>query len=610
MNTDYSNSNLNAVFFFFCSSLPFAAIAMSKAVLLAALLRSTLSLQFLVAHQYIGHTIWPNTSLAIDFTVYSPINVTSIGFFDADDAGFNGTLFASILDRSSGRPFVSIGTRSGDARENSANPFHFAPVHCRLEPGVYSLISTGFVSDRIIATGLQGSEAALSAVSDARVVITAALLGNGSDLSSPFNIQVGGLGYFHVGATFTFELLPVMPAVPLTMDYFDDCEAVACAGLRTGYYNVRKLVRFCDNDERGGGWLRLWRATDSPCEASGWTSARNINANDIDPVGCSPAMQRAARCSNSSRITSPFAFREVRGSNWRLWGLGALNAFHSRLLCDGVIVWDVETADTVVWALAASGARGPGYCPCDEEFAANNFTFASLNATGPNWTCGRLPFRSSSWNSVFDLATNGSCTGAASGDVTSFQRTLDMPLSSLSVGLCKNGNESTEDIKLASGDLYVRATIGFDRSNAAMCTRVSRENSQQLSTTESVRRGNTVSITTASLLSVSSMGATPFAGSEGGVSADDDLLVDAIVGGICGTLVLVVTMAVCFVCWKRRSVLPSMPTTTTTAAAAVANEYGVLPQSSHSNGEQGYDDVTDVRRTRTEYESTASPLIK
>jgi hypothetical protein len=558
---------------------------MANSVLLVAtlLIRIAWALQFLFANQFVGHSYWPNTSLAMDFTVYSPINVTSIGFFDADEPGINGTLMATIVDRSSGRFFVTVSASYGDSRENTTNPFHFASVKFVLKPGVYSLISTGFVIDRIIATGSEDNEAVISVTSSASVVATGALLCNGSQITSPVAVEVGGSNYFHVGATFTFDAVPVPPTVAFDSRDFVDCEAVACAGLPTGFYKVRGVVRFCDNDAQGGGWLRLWRANDSTCESNGWSSARNINAKGPDPFGCSPAVLRMGRCSNSTRIASPFAIGELRGTNWRVWGFGALDAFHSRIVCDGVVIRVAESNEVLAWALAASGGVSYGQCPCDRGFSPTSFTRASLNSTGAHWSCGRLPVKSSSWNSVFDVATNGSCTGATNnGDVTVFQRAFDVPPSNLVIGLCRNENDSTEEIKLANGDLFVRATIGFDKWKNCDVTAV-----------------NTTSLLSTGLhgeKATNQSAAPPF----------NDAL---IVAGSVGSVALVLFCAVvAFVCWKRkRGTAPTISGNVVTPV--VTDEYGALPTLLQNNPEQFYDDVTVVRRTAvSDYEPTSAPL--
>lgn len=54
------------------------------------LLGSSRALQFLTATSHTGDTLSPNSSIALDFTVYSPIVITQIGLVDADAAGIVG----------------------------------------------------------------------------------------------------------------------------------------------------------------------------------------------------------------------------------------------------------------------------------------------------------------------------------------------------------------------------------------------------------------------------------------------------------------------------------------------------------------------------------------
>jgi hypothetical protein len=458
------------------------------------------------------------------------------------------------------------------------------------------LISTGFVSDRIIATGSEDTEVVISATSSASVVATAALLGSGVPITSPVTVQVGGKEYFHLGATFTFDAVPVPPTFAFGSRDFVDCEAVACAGLPTGFYTVRSVVRYCDNDAQGGGWLRLWRANDSACESNGWSSARYINANGSDPFGCSPAVKLAARCSNSTAILSPFAIGELRGTNWRVWGVGSLRAFHSRALCDGVVLWDAESTDTVVWALAASGSLSSGRCPCDSGFVPTNFTTTNLDAIGPHWSCAHLPIMASSWSAVSDFETNGSCTGASGGDVTMFQRAFQVPLRMLSVGLCKNGNSSFQDIKLAGGDLFVRATVGFDKrehcdspnSSSAHPT-LTTTSGGSIGTTNSVGRMDMSSIDsrTAPSSSPRSMQAAPAF-----VPSNSAPLIAGIAGGIAVVLVLlvVVVVGVAVVRRCRRDVPLDRPTVSDIIAARpTPNNYQVMPAAVPMSAANVYD---------------------
>lgn len=562
---------------------------------LLLLIGGTCALQFLLANKYIGDAFSPTESIAMDFTVYSRISISAIGFVDADDRGINGTLFASVVDRSTGLVTFTTSNDAGEQRESDANPFVFRPLAARLEPGIYSLVATGFILDRIISSNVTTGNGSA-------VVATAALRGKSSDLSAPLAIDVSTT--YHVGATFVYEIDPVPPVVSLmpTVD-FPHCEAVACAGLPTGAYKILGQMRYCDNDAAGGGWLRVWRANDSTCEDNGWSSGRRLDAQGLDPAGCRPAV---SQCSNSTRVKSPFPFREVRGDKWRLWGVGTLGAFHSRALCDGVVVWGGNeiSVGSVMWAFALSGSVSSGHCPCNGGFVASANTNASLATAGSNWSCASLPARSTVWVSAFD-AIGDNCTGTGMIDSNMFQRSFDELLTTLSVGLCRNGNDSTEDIKLASGDLFVRATTGFDK--VVSCARVTHLASlPALSTTTTTVQQIVPAQSTSSRLAATTASSPPLV-------VDPTMPIPsfplaAVVGGSVGGLaVLVGAIVVAFVCWKRRSAVSSAPA----RQPAIANEYGVFPPAALANSEpQLYDDVAAVRGVANEYESTAAPLEK
>jgi hypothetical protein len=580
--------------------------------------------QFLVASQYVGHAFSPTASIGVDFTVYAPINVSAIGLVDADARGINGTLLATIVDRSSGRTFVTVGASYGDRRENDTNPFHFVSVAFRLERGVYSLISTGFILDRMIS-GSNSSAVTTGYDGVVEVVATRALLGSNVALVAPLTVDVGGEGYFHVGATFLFEVVPEPPVrSSFPQIDFDDCESVACAGHPTGVYNVLGKVRFCDSDAMGGGWLRVWRANESTCEAHGWSSARNIDAIGLDPAGCSPSVSRAARCSNSSRIESPVPIREVLGTAWRAWGIGSLGAFHSRPLCDGIVVWGNQSTDTAVWTFAMSGSVSSGHCPCSVGFVPSNFTIANLNVTGLNWSCSRLPAKSTSWSSAFGAAADNICTGTGTMDGT-FVRSFDRPLTTLSVGLCKNGNDIIEDVKLASGDLFVRSSVGFDKRNCAVRTSIS---SQSLSSTTtsststknlptSSQSPSTLSSQTSSTTTISTKTvpttthglvlSSPLLATAPTAAVGENLLIPAIAGSL-GCAVLFGCVALAFVYHKRRSSLPR-GNATTAAAVVPDSQYGVLPSLPQLVTDPLYGDVAEVRRTVGDYEAASAPLV-
>lgn len=225
----------------------------------------------------------------------------------------------------------------------------------RLLPGRYCITSVGFLSDAQISTGRNRGSVIAGDSGGGAVLITDALSGGNGLLSS--TIGTGGPGHLVAGATFLFDVVPAAP-VPVPQNEFVDCEAVACAGLKSGEYNVQGEVRFCDNDVAGGGWLRLWRVNETSCEANGWSSARNQAAVGIDPPGCRPTTTACL----GNRITAPFQFAEVRGSNWLVWALGTPDAFESMHPCDGVVVRDGSGAQ--VWALAVGNPLHPTLITC------------------------------------------------------------------------------------------------------------------------------------------------------------------------------------------------------------------------------------------------------
>jgi hypothetical protein len=257
------------------------------------------------------------------------------------------------------------------------------------------------------------------------------------------------------------------PPPPLPAREFADCEAVACAGLATGEHNVRGALRFCDNDMAGGGWLRLWRANETRCETNGWSSSRNARATGADPGGCRAT---AGSCVDAPTTKSPFEFNEVRGGNWNIWAFGTPDGFNVDYLCDGVIVRDGNKS--TVWLLGVGLLEGPQpwlRCPCEANFSHSALTSANLNATGPYWSCDRAAGRGTLWTPLFRGDSAILCSADTASDVRWFQRALATPQSSLSVGICKT-DDAGEDIKLASGDLFVRATVGFDKTRTCPMT--------------------------------------------------------------------------------------------------------------------------------------------
>jgi hypothetical protein len=426
------------------------------------------ALQFLRATTFVGNYnstafLSIDTARGVDFTLYRAVDVTAIGLLDADERGFNGTFSARIFDRSTDLVVVGpVSVYSTDARSDDQNPFVFKNVmRTRLPPGVYSVITICTSNnDRWLITGAAFGPVVTSDDGNGTVVITNLVWGgNGLSASAAINSATGQLW---AGATFLFEVVPT-DVVALPQPEYPDCEAVACARLESGEYNIQGQARYCDNDEAGGGWLRLWRTNDTSCEASDWTSARNPSAVGGDPVGCRPT---SAACS-SNRVNSPVAFNEVRGSNWIVWALGTPDAFETTLPCEGILIRDGNGAH--VWALLA-GNPGilPALCPCEPQFTNSSFNWPNRVVAGDHWMCDRVPAQTGgAWVKLFHGQSRFLCAGqanATTGDLLRFQRTLEKPQVALSVSLCVNERPALEDLKLASGDLFVRATVGFDRN--------------------------------------------------------------------------------------------------------------------------------------------------
>lgn len=461
---------------------------------------------------------------------------------------------------------------------------------------MFCLVAAGFVDgrDRYINQGRLDpniTDANITVASSPFVVVTSGAYGgiaDGSVLPTLLEADI------YAAATLIFSIVDDVDVVFLPQREFADCEEVACAGLSTGEYNIRGEVRYCDNDVAGGGWMRLWRVNDSTCESSGWTSARSPFINGIDPFGCRPSNG----CKSTSS-QSPFVFSEVRGENWQAWGAGRVAAFHTTSAVDGITV---SGNNSHVWAFVASAGGGfAGLCPCYPGFVPSTYTDKNLNVTGANWTCNRLPSISMEWKPLFDVDSTVCVGYVNSSAVNRFQREVP-PRSTLSVAICKNGNGTTEDVKLSSGDLFVRPTVGFDKRLCGVSsTRTS------ISTSIAVDGSSLTTPATSTIFEsdplITSLVASPTTAplittTIADVAALDNssTLIGGIVGGVAGLFILVGLGLAAFVRWQRRpnAVHP----------VAAQGEYGMLPA---ARAEQ-YSDVGDVRQTACEYESTSAPL--
>jgi hypothetical protein len=514
------------------------------------------AVQFLQVKQTSGH-LFSSTAIGVDFTVYAAIDVFSIGLLDADARGINGMLSASIFDRSTDRVVAGpVTVARGQARADDANPFVFNAVPTvRLQPGVYSIVSVGFTSDRFVSNANKSDSVAAGANFNGAVFITASVSGGNGSLSSTANATGTAL---LCGATFRFAAAPSPPAAPLPTTEYADCEAVACAGMATGEHNIRGIVRFCDNDMAGGGWLRLWRASETRCEANGWTAARNPRASGTDPAGCRLV---APSCSATVDSQAPFAFREVRGGNWRVWAFGSPGGFDAVVPGDGVVVRDGN--GSLVWVLAVGlieAALTSRLCPCEGAFRNSTASVANLDSAGAHWTCDRAPMRDAMWTPLFDGRSLLTCSGG-SGEAAPhwFQRSLAAPQRALSVAICKDTGID-DDLKLASGDLFVRSTVGFHKAQSCQ-TSVS-------STTASSTNGSTASVThTATVLVTTSQ----LASEETAVSAAAESTDVALIAGV---VVALIGVAVAVGMRHRRKRAPSEMAIATVTSAS---NYGVAP---------------------------------
>lgn len=445
---------------------------MAALFLLLCAFSQSMALQFVRVTQVAGNALWP-TALAVDFTVTATIDVSAIGIVDADALGFSSTLTAQIVDRSTDRAVAGpVAVKPGDQRATDANPFVFKNVTSRLAPGSYCLIAVGTRLDKIITTSIEPRSVVAGDDGGGSIVITGAATSLTTSLLSSSLTDFFPRTTLYGSATFLFDVVPASPAPRLLPPAFVDCEEVACEGFRSGVYNIQGQAWFCDNDMAGGGWLRLWRANESSCEESGWLSGRNPTAKGVDPFGCRPGV---AACVAAPTLRSPFPFNEVRGGNWDLWVFNTADGFQSPLLADGIVVRDGSNG--TVWLLPV-GSQQPLYpeaqCPCEATFRNTSRTSANLAVVGPHWTCGRAPLRMTVWERLFHnksstVLCNANSTASLS-EVLWFQRPLSAAQVQLSVSICKDSSDADEDLKLVAGDLFVRSTVGFDRTRSCPTT--------------------------------------------------------------------------------------------------------------------------------------------
>jgi hypothetical protein len=391
------------------------------------------------------------SQFGFDFTVYgNDINVTSALVFAS-----NGTLATNksvtIFDRSTDIAVVHVDLAAGTAGtvQQQNNRFAQAAVGVVLRPGVYAILVEWNGVDRC-AKGIPGTGTEV-------VFTTAAIVGSTSSAAVPFVSSVVPSTKDLLGVTFQFTVIPNAPPPPLTVaTEFADCEAVACAGLPTGDYSVGGKRTFCDNDEAGGGWTRIWRLNDSSCEANGWTSSRNIHANGTDPVGC-----RSGSTSCQNIMLPRNAFAEVMGKNWKVWAFGSLDSFGT---ADGVFL-SAETQRLWTFSLSYNIAVPQFRCPCNLTFSSkDDGIIQRINETGGDYVCDAA-VRNDSFIQVFQGTGPYLCSPRGAGRLF-FQKVLteEQKRLPLLVMICKNQVDADEDIKVGALDLFARKTPGFEKT--------------------------------------------------------------------------------------------------------------------------------------------------
>jgi hypothetical protein len=441
---------------------------------------SSESLQLLKVSTNTGNARYEKR-FGVDFTVYTPIAVSAVGAMDADAAGFQGSPSVSIVDRSTDSVIHGPYNFTGMMRANASNPFAFQNVTFQLQIGVYTLVSQGFDPDQYIDSANQVVEVNSIAVSI------------GDDVWADVRTAEDEIDHISTNplvtygsATFVFEVVnTTVTALPERM--FSDCEQVVCAGHGAGEFNIQGQRRYCDAD----GSMRLWRISDSTCERNGWTSTRNPTAGGPlmpDPFGCRP---KSAACNFVSSAPAPFSFRQVRAANWSMWLFKTPGAFANNgvgRLYDGVTVRD--NSNNTVFVFAGAGAQASASrCPCDSNAA----TTTSQQLSGAAWACGPkvLPTNSSIWQ--LTLADNSSQACTSSNVWT----TLGNGQRSLSIALCLDNTPLEEDMKLASGDLFVRKTVDFNvaRDCPSTTTSSSTTSTTNITTTRTTTPSRTTTTT-------------------------------------------------------------------------------------------------------------------
>jgi hypothetical protein len=488
-----------------------------------------------------------STQFGFDFTVHgNSINVTSLLIYASNNALVTSKR-VTIFDRATGKLLLGAAFAAGTPRQPII-PFAQEFVDLQLRPGVYSILVVWNGSDDLCARGFAGT--------DEKVVRTTASIVTGSASTATMALVTNvTVPEEHVGATFRFVVVPNAPPPPLAVaTEFADCEAVACARLPTGEYSVGGKRTFCDNDEAGGGWTRIWRLNDSSCEEIGWSSGRNARANGTDPAGCRSGKEG---CSPANVTWPNESFAELMGKNWAIWSFGTPDAFGSG---DGVVV---SAESQRLWTFSLTHSGSWNRCPCDPLFFTTDpAIIARINATDYICDAGA---DAGLFAPVF-LAGGANLCSREGADRRSFQKALpEQQRRSAQVMICLNQENTDEDIKIGALDLFARKTPRFNKAIHCPTT--------FLPSTTQAPKANATATTTATASGVSSTSSAAQQLRQAKPSGPNVAVIAGAVGGSVGALLIAATI---FLVLKRRQKPSTSKSEGTSSSTSSQNVYGQL----------------------------------
>jgi hypothetical protein len=176
-----------------------------------------------------------------------------------------------------------------------------------------------------------------------------------------------------------------------------------------------------------------------------------------------------------------------------------------------------------------------GLCPCEAGFASS----VNFAAVGTQWTCDRAANRRVPWTPLFGGDSSRVCSGSStSGAPLWFQHTLAAPQRVLLVAICKNSDLDNEDFEISSGDLLVRATVGFDKRTSCPSTTTTLPTTAPTIGTSASTSSLAINSTTVDHLT--SLASVLAPSSEPVVESTDVALIAGIVGGAVALVVVAV----------------------------------------------------------------------